>query len=114
MHSHQHILGILHVRVSYMFNLSPNTVCVPTHPVISRPHALTDHRYNSLPFSIQNSNSYSFMSQTFMLQVSHMSNTSDAARRVSHNREASDVAATTTSSWILAATTSSRPSRLEF
>jgi hypothetical protein len=37
-----------------------------------RSHASTDHKYNSLPFSIQNSNSYSFMSQTFMLQGSHM------------------------------------------
>jgi hypothetical protein len=31
-----------------------------------------DHRYNSLPFSIQNSNSYSLTSQTFMLKHSHM------------------------------------------
>jgi hypothetical protein len=40
--------------------------------MIPRPHALMDHRYNSLHFSIQNSNSYSFVSQTFMLQGSHM------------------------------------------
>jgi hypothetical protein len=34
---------------------------------------LMDHRYNSLPFSIQNSNSnsYSLTSQTFMVQGSH-------------------------------------------
>jgi hypothetical protein len=51
---------------------SPHTVLVPMHPVILRPHGLMDHRYNSLPFSIQNSNSYSSMSQTFMLQRSHM------------------------------------------
>jgi hypothetical protein len=43
------------------------------HPAILQPHGLMDHRYNSLPFSIQNSNSYSFMSQTFMLQGSHTS-----------------------------------------
>jgi hypothetical protein len=47
-------------------------VRVPTHPSIPQPHASMDHMYNSLPFSIQNSNSYSFMSQTFMLQGSHM------------------------------------------
>jgi hypothetical protein len=47
-------------------------VRVPTRPTISRPHASTDHMYNSLPFSIQNSNSYSCMSQTFMLHDSHM------------------------------------------
>jgi hypothetical protein len=51
---------------------SPHTVCVPTHLAIVRPHSSMDHRYNSLPFSIQNLNSYSFMSQTFMLQDSHM------------------------------------------
>jgi hypothetical protein len=31
-----------------------------------------DHRYNSLSFLVQNSNSYLFTSQTFMLQSSHM------------------------------------------
>jgi hypothetical protein len=51
---------------------SPHTVLIPMQSVIPRPHASTDHKYNSLPFSIQNSNSYSFTSQTFMLQGSHM------------------------------------------
>jgi hypothetical protein len=41
------------------------------HPVIPRPHTSMDHRYNSLHFSIQNSNYYSLTSQTFMLQGSH-------------------------------------------
>jgi hypothetical protein len=50
---------------------SPRTVHIPTHPVIPQPHTLMDHRYNSLPFLIQNSNSYSLMSQTFMFQGSH-------------------------------------------
>jgi hypothetical protein len=44
---------------------------VPTHPAIPRPHASMDHRHNSLPFLIYNSNYYSLMSQTFMLQGSH-------------------------------------------
>jgi hypothetical protein len=48
------------------------TVCIPMHLAIPRPHTSMDHRYNSLPFSIQNSNSYSSTSQTFMLQGSHM------------------------------------------
>jgi hypothetical protein len=43
----------------------------PNTPDDPRPHALMDHRYNPLPFSIQNSNSYSCMSQTFILQGSH-------------------------------------------
>jgi hypothetical protein len=51
---------------------SPHTICIPMYPVIPRSHASMDHRYNSLPFSIQNSNSYSLTSQTFMLQGSHM------------------------------------------
>jgi hypothetical protein len=51
---------------------SPHTVRVPTHLAIVQPHSSMDHRYNSLPFSIQNLNSYSFMSQTFMLQGSHI------------------------------------------
>jgi hypothetical protein len=50
---------------------SPHTFRIPTHQTIPRPHALMDHRYNPRPFSIQNSNSYSCMSQTFMLQGSH-------------------------------------------
>jgi hypothetical protein len=49
----------------------PHTVHVPMHLAIPRPHDSMDHRYNSLPFSIQNSNSYSLMSQSFMLQGSH-------------------------------------------
>jgi hypothetical protein len=48
-------------------------VRVPTDPAIPRPHVLMDHGYNSLPFSIHNSNSYSLTSQTYMLQGSHMS-----------------------------------------
>jgi hypothetical protein len=40
-------------------------------PIIPQPHTLMDHKYNSLSFSIKNSNSYSCMSQTFMLQGSH-------------------------------------------
>jgi hypothetical protein len=55
----------------YSLQASPHTVCVPTHPTIPRPHASMDHRYNSLPFSIQNSNSYSLKSQTFMSLGSH-------------------------------------------
>jgi hypothetical protein len=51
---------------------SPRIVRFLMHPVISGSHASMDHRYNSLPFSIQNSNSYSFTSQAFMLQGSHM------------------------------------------
>jgi hypothetical protein len=42
------------------------------HPAIPRSHASMDYMYNSLHFSIQNSNSYSLTSQTFMLQGSHM------------------------------------------
>jgi hypothetical protein len=48
----------------------PNALAIP------RPHALMDHSNSSLSFSIQNSNSYSFMNQTFMLQGSHMGPTS--------------------------------------
>jgi hypothetical protein len=47
-------------------------VLIPMHPMIPRPRALMDHRYNSLPFLIENSNSYSLTSQTFMLHGSHM------------------------------------------
>jgi hypothetical protein len=47
-------------------------VHIPMHPAIPQPHVSMDHMYNSLPFLIQNSNSSSFMSQTFMLQGSHM------------------------------------------
>jgi hypothetical protein len=103
---------------------SPRTIRVPMHPVIPRPDALMDHRYNSLPFSIQNSNSYSLTSQTFMLQGSHIGPPPrDIVGRVSRSRAASNVTATAASSWILAATTfrwilattaSSRLSRPEF
>jgi hypothetical protein len=55
----------------WSLHASPHTVRVPTHPVIPRSHASTDNRYNYLLFLIQNSNFYSFMSQTFMLQGSH-------------------------------------------
>jgi hypothetical protein len=45
---------------------------------------------------------------------SYGSNAHDVMGRVNRSRAASDVAATATSRWILAATASSRPSRLEF
>jgi hypothetical protein len=54
---------------------SPQLVHVPMHLVIPRPHTSMDHRYNHLPFSIQDSNSYSFTSHTFMLQGSHTGST---------------------------------------
>jgi hypothetical protein len=54
------------VRKPLPYGLRPNTLGDP------RPHASMDHRYISLHFSIQNSNSYSLTSQTFMIQGSHM------------------------------------------
>jgi hypothetical protein len=50
----------------------PYTVCVLTYLVIPRPHTSMDHKYNPVHFLIQNSNSYSCTSQTFMLQGSRM------------------------------------------
>jgi hypothetical protein len=49
-----------------------------------------------------------------VIGFSYRFNTRDAVRRVSRSWVVSDMAATTTSSWIMAATTSSRPSRQEF
>jgi hypothetical protein len=43
----------------------------PNAPGNPLTHASMDHRYNSLHFLIQNSNSYSLTSQTFLLQGSH-------------------------------------------
>jgi hypothetical protein len=93
---------------------SPHTVHVPTHQAISRPHASTDHMYNSLPFSIQNSNSYFMHKSNFHVTgFSHGSNTHDAVGRVSRSRANFDVAATT-SRWILITTASNRASTPEF
>jgi hypothetical protein len=87
---------------------SPHMVRIPTHQAIPRPHALMDHRYNPLPFSILKK-SYSCVTG-----FSYGSNTRDAVGKVSHSQEDFDVAATTASSWIVATTTSSRAYRPEF
>jgi hypothetical protein len=80
-------------------------VHVLMHPAISRPHASTNHRYNSSPFF---NSEFKFLliheSNFHVIGFSYGSNTHDVVERVSHSRATSTVTIAAVSSWILAAT----------
>jgi hypothetical protein len=84
---------------------SPHTVRVPMHPAIPRSHTLMDHRYNSLSFFNLEFKFLLLNESNFPVTwFSYEPTTRDVVGRVSRSWAAFDVAATTTSRWILATT----------